>query len=261
MSSRTFAGLARLILSVVGCGLPALTPAQSAVSTAIPDISGIWQAMNTANWELEAHAAEAGPIASLGALLAVPGGIGYVEGGRIPYLPAALAKREENRAQRWSADPELKCFMPGVPRANYLPYPFQIIQGKDTLLFSYEFADAVRTVHLNDPGPAPAKSWMGWNVGHWESGSLVVDISSQHAATWLDRSGNYHSDKLQVSERYTPMGADILLYEATLTDPAVFSGPWTLRMPLYRHKEANAQLVEFKCIPFVESVLYDAIGR
>ena len=241
--------------------LPALAQAQSAATASTPDLNGIWQAMNTANWELEAHAAEAGPIASLGALLAVPAGVAYVVEDNIPYLPAALEKRQANRLQRWTADPEIKCYMPGVPRANYLPYPFQIVQGADTILMSYEFADAVRTVHMQDPGPAPAKSWMGWNVGHLEGTSLVVEITDQNNQTWLDRSGNFHSDKLHVTERYTPMGSDMLLYEATLTDPEVFAAAWTIRMPLYRRKEANAQLIEFKCIPFAESVLYDAIGR
>ena len=230
-------------------------------SKAKPDLSGIWQAMNTANWELEAHAAEAGPVASLGALLAVPAGIGFVKEGKIPYLPAALAKRNSNRAQRWTTDPELKCFMSGVPRANYLPYPFQIIQGKDTILISYEFADAVRTVYMQEPGPAPASSWMGWNTGHWDNNTLVINVSAQNDQTWLDRSGNYHSDKLEVTERYTLLGNDVLMYEATLTDPEVFAQPWTIRMPLYRHKEDNAQLIEFKCIPFAESALYDAIGK
>jgi hypothetical protein len=251
--------LRTLYVSLAGlvCYLPVLVSAQSAQ----PNLSGIWQAINTANWELEAHSAEAGPVPSLGALMAVPPGDGYVVGGKIPYLPAALEKRQSNRAQRWSADPEIKCFMPGVPRANYLPYPFQIIQGTDTVLISYEFADAVRTVYLYDPGLAPANSWMGWNVGHWEGNTLVVDVTAQHDTTWLDRSGNYHSSKLHVTERYTPQGNDILLYEATLEDPEVFAEPWTLRMPLYRHKEDHAQLMEFKCIPFAESALYDNIGK
>jgi hypothetical protein len=152
--------------------LPLVVTAQATPAVTTPDLSGIWQALNTANWELEAHAAEAGPVASLGALLAVPPGAGVVVDGTIPYLSAALAQRQRNREQRWSADPEIKCFMPGVPRANYMPYPFQIVQGTDTILLSYEFADAVRTIHLQDPGPAPANSWMGWNVGHWENGTL-----------------------------------------------------------------------------------------
>jgi len=254
----------RIIKAVLSCLtflVMAQVHAQELSTAASPDFSGIWQSLNTANWELEAHSAEAGPVASLGALLAVPPGSGYVVGGTIPYLPSALPMREENRAQRWSADPEIKCYMPGVPRANYMPYPFQIVQGTDTILFSYEFSDAVRTVYMNDPGPAPANSWMGWNVGHWENGSLVVDVSAQHDFTWLDRSGNYHSNKLHVTERYTPDGENRLLYEATVEDPEIFSQPWVIRMPLYRLMEDNAQLMEYKCIPFSEHALYDDIGR
>lgn len=230
-------------------------------SPARPNLSGIWQAANSANWDLEAHGAEPGPVPSLGALLAVPPGPGVVAGGRIPYLPTALERRRQNRESRWTADPEIKCYMPGVPRANYLPFPFQIVQGTDSIMMTYEFADAVRIVHLKDPGPAPANSWMGWNVGRWEGNTLVIDVTAQHDDTWLDRSGNYHSDEMHVVERYTLRSPDVLLYEATIEDPQVFSEPWTIRMPLYRHLDENARLMEFKCIPFAEPVLYDHIGR
>jgi hypothetical protein len=224
-------------------------------------LSGIWQALNTANWDLEAHAAEPGPVSSLGALFAVRPGPGVVVGGEIPYLPTALEQRRRNREHRWSADPESKCFMPGVPRANYLPHPFQIVQGTDTIMMSYEFADAVRIIPMNDPGPAPADSWMGWNVGRWDGDTLVVDVTAQNDDTWFDRSGNYHSNALHVVERYTLQSPTVLIYEATIEDPEVFSRPWTIRMPLYRHVQENAQLMEFKCIPFAEDVLYDDIGR
>ena len=226
-----------------------------------PDLSGIWQALNTANWDLQAHAAEPGPEPGLGALLAVPGGAGVVVGNEIPYHPDALGQRNLNRENRWVDDPELKCFMPGIPRANYLPYPFQIVQGDNVIMMTYEFADAVRVVNMEDPGPAPANSWMGWNVGHWEGESLVVEVTAQHDDTWLDRSGNYHSDAMRVTERYTLQTPDIMLYEATMDDPEIFTRPWTIRMPLYRRVEDNARLMEFKCIPFVENVLYGAIGR
>jgi hypothetical protein len=226
-----------------------------------PDLSGIWQAMNTANWDLEAHAAAPGPMSELGALLAIPPGPGVVVDGAIPYLPEALPQREENRENRWTADPELKCYMPGVPRANYMPYPFQIIQGTDTIMLSYQFADAVRIIHMNDPGPAPAPSWMGWSVGRWEGDTLVVDVTGQNDQTWFDRSGNYHSEELHVVERYTLETPNILMYEATITDPNVFSRPWTIRMPLYRDVAENAQVMEFNCIPFVEDVLYGDSGK
>jgi len=256
-------GVSPGVLSRIALGGLVLLLATSAFgqSRGKPNLSGVWQALNTANWELEAHAAEAGPVPSLGALFAVPPGPGVVVGGEIPYLPAALEKRRSNRDNRWTADPEMKCYMPGVPRANYLPYPFQIVQGTDTILMSYEFADAVRLVHLTDPGPAPADSWMGWNVGRWDGNTLVVDVTAQLDDTWLDRSGNYHSTAMRVVERYSLRSPDVIDYEATIEDPEVFARPWTIRMPLYRRLDENAQLMEFKCIPFAEHVLYEHIGR
>jgi len=246
----------------VGVALMLATTAEAqTTSPAHPDLSGIWQALGSANWDLEPHAAEAGPAPELGTLTAVRPGPGVVVGDSIPYLPSALEQRRWNREHRWTADPEIKCFMPGVPRANYLPHPFQIVQGSDAIMLSYEFADAVRIVHMNDPGPAPADSWMGWNVGHWEGNTLVVDVTAQNDDTWFDRSGNYHSDQIHVVERYTLETPNIIMYEATIEDPQVFSRPWTIRMPLYRHIEENAQLMEFKCIPFAEDVLYGEIGR
>ena len=248
-----------LLIAVVLASLAAPALAQS--SGRKPNLSGVWQALNTANWELEAHAAEAGPTPALGALLSVPPGVGVVVGGAIPYLPAAVAQRKKNREQRWTADPEGKCYMPGVPRATYMPYPFEIVQGTDKVMLSYEFADAVRLVYMKDPGPAPADSWMGWSVGRWEGNTLVVDVTAQNADTWLDRSGNYHSASLHVVERYTLRSPDVLMYEATLEDPEVFARAWTLRMPLYRRLDDGAQLIEFKCIPFTEHALYDHVGR
>jgi hypothetical protein len=262
MSKTAGASFGRVARSGAGLLLLLATTAygQSA-GGARPDFSGIWRAATAANWDLEPHAAEPGPVPSLGTLLAVPPGPGVVVGGSIPYLPAALERRKQNRGERWTADPEIKCFMPGVPRANYLPYPFQIVQGSDTIMMTYEFADAVRTVYLKDPGPAPANSWMGWNVGHWDGNTLVIDVTAQHDDTWLDRSGNHHSNEMHVVERYTLRSPDVIQYEATIEDPAVFSRPWTIRMPLYRDTDENARLMDFKCIPFAEPALYDRIGR
>lgn len=260
MIRRTFRGIAGCIALMVSTPLFAQAGTQSPASESNPDLSGIWQAVNTANWNLEPHAAAPG-VPEYGTLLAIPPGPGVIVGGEIPYRPTALEQREKNRANRWTADPEVKCYMPGVPRANYVPYPFQIVQGSDTILIAYQYADAVRTIHLNDPGPAPTDSWMGWSVGRWEGGTLVVDVTDQNDETWLDRSGNYHSDELRVVERYTLHTPDILMYEATLEDPEVFSRPWTIRMPLHRHVGENAKLMEFNCIPFVEQILYEDIGR
>lgn len=262
----SLAAVAAVALTIAGCGQSVSPPTSDATDTAASEgaprnLSGIWQALNTADWDLQAHAAEPGPVSSLGTLTAVRPGPGVVVGDEIPYLPDALEQRNKNRERRWTDDPELKCFMPGVPRANYLPQPFQIVQGTDTIMMTYEFADAVRIIYMKDPGPAPDYSWMGWNVGHWEGNTLVVDVTFLRADTWLDRSGNYHSEDMHVVERYTPEGPNVLMYEATIEDPKVFSRPWTIRMPLYRHVEDNAQLMEFKCIPFVEDLLYSQIGR
>ena len=120
-----------------------------------PDLNGIWQALNTADWDLQAHAAAAGPVPSLAADFAIPPGLGVVEGNEIPYLPAMVEKKKQNFAHRFSADPEVRCYLPGVPRATYMPYPFQIVQSQKTILIAYEYAGAVRTIDMGKPGPAP----------------------------------------------------------------------------------------------------------
>ena len=220
------------------------------------DLNGIWQALNTANWDLQDHAARSGGVVSLGALGAVPAGLGVVEGNEIPYLPAAAARRKENFEKRLTADPEIKCYLPGVPRATYLPYPFQIVQESKYILMAYEYAGATRTIYMDQAPPSPSDSWMGHSVGRFERDTLVVDVTSLNDQTWLDRSGNFHSDALHVVERYTPLSADALTYEATIEDPKVFSRPWKISMPLYRRLEKNAQLMEFKCVEFVEELMY-----
>ena len=225
-----------------------------------PNLSGIWQAINAANWNIEPHPAQAGP-SQLGALGAIPAGLGVVDGDTIPYAPSALAKRRENFEKRWTEDPEVKCYMPGVPRATYMPFPFQIIQGDKTILIAYEFASASRTIHLDRRHDAPADSWMGTSNGRWEGETLVVDVTGLNDQTWFDRAGNFHSDALHVVERYTPAGADRLTYEATIEDPNVFTRPWRIRMPLYRRAEKDAQLLEFKCVPFAEELLYGRLRR
>jgi hypothetical protein len=247
-------GAATALTVVALC--PALASEIPRTPNHTPDLTGVWQALNTANWDLQAHGPAPGPNSALGAMGAVPPGPGVVEGGEIPYLPAAAATRQLNFKNRWTADPEIKCYMPGVPRATYMPYPFQIIQGSDTIMISYEFADAVRLVNMKNPGKAPADSWMGWSIGRWDGDTLVIDVTSQNDQTWFDRAGDFHSDALHVVERYTPVDGNILMYEATIEDPKVFSRAWKISMPLYRHVEKNAQLMEFKCIPFSEDVLY-----
>src|SRR5437867_1275742 len=226
-----------------------------------PNLNGIWQALNEANWDIEGHSAAMGPVAALGAQFSIAPGIGVVEGGALPYKPEALAKKKENSANRLKLDPEIKCYMGGVPRSTYMPYPFQIIQGAGTIMFAYEFAGAVRTVNMGKPTEAPVDSWMGWSNGHWEGDTLVIDVTGLNDQTWFDRAGNYHSDALHVVERYTPRSADTLMYEVTIEDPKVFARPWKMSMPLYRHVERNAQLMEFRCVEFVEDLLYGHLRK
>jgi hypothetical protein len=226
-----------------------------------PNLNGIWQAMNTAHWDIEAHSAGPSAVRDLGAAGAVPAGLGVVEGGELPYRPEALAKKKENQANRLKLDPEIKCYLPGVPRATYMPFPFQIIQGTEHVMMAYEFAGAVRTVYMTNHTEAPADSWMGWSNGRWEGESLVVDTRGFNDLSWFDRAGNFHSDALHVVERFTPRSADTLLYEATIEDPKVFTRPWKMSMPLYRRVESNAQLLEFRCVEFVEDLMYGHLRK
>lgn len=227
-----------------------------------PDLNGIWQAIGTAHWNLEDHPAGPGHP-DLGAIGAIPPGQGVVEGGDIPYTPEARQQQQDNFESRMTNDPEAKCFMPGVPRATYLPYPFQIIQGDKKIQIAYGVAEASRTVHMDkdNPEPPPIDSWMGRSHGRWDGDTLVVDAQGFTGEAWFDRAGNHASASLRVEERYTPMGRNAIMYEATLTDDTVFTRPWTIRMPLYRRLEDNARVVEFKCVEYSEDLLYGHLRR
>jgi hypothetical protein len=225
-----------------------------------PNLNGIWQSANSAYWNLEAHSAAAlENFWELGSLGAISAGQSVVVGGSIPYLPGALAKRDENGAGWPKSDPEAACYLPGIPRATYLPHPFQIVQGDGDILFAYAFANANRAVHFEDVrtlDEVPVDLWMGWSNGSWDGDTLVVTTLANDDRTWFDRAGNYHSSAMTVTERFTLMGSDHIQYEATIDDPNVFSRPWTIAMPLYRRVEANAELLEFKCVEFSEPLLY-----
>ena len=257
---------------------PAETQGQGAVyqaprlmGTANPDLNGIWQALGTAHWDLEDHAVDPGPFPTLlGTWGVQPAGQSVVVGGRIPYEDWALEKRRENFETRLTtnpdelstqADPEAKCMMPGIPRATYLPFPFQIIQTRSKILVAYQFNVAKRTIHMDNHREAPIDFWMGWSNGHWEGDTLVVDVTGFNGLTWLDRAGNFHSEALHVVERITPIGPHHLMYEATLEDPNVYTEPWTIRMPLYRRLEQNAQLLEFRCVDIVEEFIYGSLVK
>jgi hypothetical protein len=222
-----------------------------------PDFNGVWQAIGTAYWNLEDHSASGlSDFWQLGAIAAIPAGQSVVEGSTIPYLPAALAKRDENRAGWPKSDPEAKCYMPGIPRATYMPFPFRIVQGDGDILFVYEFASANRIVHMSNHEEPPVDSWMGWSNGRWEGDDLVIEVTGNNDQTWFDRAGNHHSAMLKVTERYRLIDKDHIQYEATIEDPETFERPWKISMPLYRRIDNNVQLLEFKCVEFSEELLY-----
>jgi hypothetical protein len=240
-----------------------------------PDLNGVWQVMNTAGWDIEPHAARAalqlrpGPfvpvpakaVLALGAVGAVPAGLGIVEGGQIPYKPDALKTRDDNRAHYLERDPEVKCYLPGVPRANYMHLPFQIFQSEKSMIMAYEYAGAVRNILFNDPGPAPVDSWMGQSVAKWEGDTLVITVTGLNDRTWFDRAGNFHSDQMTVVERWTPTGPGTMRYEATITDPETFTKPWKIAVNLYKHVGDDARLNQFKCVEFVEELMYGDLRK
>jgi hypothetical protein len=226
-----------------------------------PNLTGLWQTTSTADWDIQDHSAQAGPFYQLGAIGAIPPGQGIVEGGEIPYLPAALMKRKDNLANRWKNDPELKCYMPGLPRATYMPYPLQIIQSQKDIVIAYEYATTNRLINMGKPQEAAVDTWMGTSNGHWEGDTLVVDVTGFNGMAWFDRSGNYASDGLHVVERYSLLDANTLNYEATIEDPKVFSRAWKINVPLYRHREKDARLLEFKCVEFAEELLYGNLRK
>jgi len=243
-------------------------------ASAQPDLNGIWQALNNANWDLEAHEAAAGPVLELGAAYAMPPGPGVVVDGPIPYKPDALAMKKKYAANALREDAEVKCYLPGVPRMMYMPYPVQIVQSTSQIVMMSEFASAIRTIYVNGTTPPPADTWMGWSNAKWDGETLVIDSKGFMGGTigaldpegtihvrFLDRAGNYHTDGLHVVERIRRTDADHLSYQATIEDPNVYTRPWTISMPLYRRVEPNMQLGDFKCEEFVGDLVFGKYQR
>ena len=252
---------------------PATRPARTVDDK--PNLSGIWQANNEAHWDLEAHAARAGavmqegicpypyarvpaaPVVALGAVAGVPGSLGVVQGGgEIPYTPEAAAIKQENGDNWIDRDPELKCYLPGIPRAMYMPYPLEITQSTNKIHMAYAFANAARTIHLDDVARPPDYTYMGHSVGRWEGDTLVVDVDYFNGKNWFDRAGNFHSEALRLEERFTPVSPDRIQYDVTIEDANVFTRPWRISMPVYRRVEPNMQLLEYRCTEFAEEFNY-----
>ena len=245
-----------------------------------PNFNGVWQANNEAHWDLEAHAARPGmvmqpgiyeyefakvpaaPVLALGAAAGVPGSLGVVGGdGQIPYRPDALRIKQENSENWIDRDPELKCYLPGIPRAMYMPYPFQIVQGTDKIQMTFGFSNAARVIHLDDVTGPPDFTYMGHSVGRWEQNTLVVDVSEFNGKTWFDRAGNFNSPSMRLTERFSLMTEDVIWYEATITDSETFTDPWTIEMPIYRRMDPNATVLDYPCIEFAEEFMYGHLRR
>ena len=216
-----------------------------------PDLSGIWQAMNTAAEDIQDHSAS----------LTAPPGVGVVEGNELPYKPEALEQRKKNFDTRATADlTQSQCWLPGVPRATYMPYPFEIIQNADEVGIRYTFARALRIIRVKRSSRDHLEGWpdfwMGDSRGHWEGNTLVVDVRKLDERTWFDHAGNFHSADLHVVERYTPIDRDHIQYEVTIDDPQVFTRPWKMSMPLYRLIDRNLRVFEWDCGYYVKGEKY-----
>jgi hypothetical protein len=237
------------------------SPAIPRMTDGKPNFTGLWQTLGTANWDIRDHSPQPGPFFQLGALGASPAGQGIVEGGEIPYTPAAAAKQKENFQSRWKDDPEVKCYMPGIPRANYMPFPFQIVQSQRDIAFAYEYATSNRVVNMGPFKEGPVDTWMGTSNGYWEGDTLVVDVSGLNGMAWFDRAGNFQTDNTHVVERFTFADVDHIDYEAAIEDNTIYTRPWKINTVIYRHKEKNAQLNEFKCVEYTEELIYGHLKK
>ena len=232
-----------VVTAVPGSGQAQTTYKAPRTQDGQPDLQGVWQAVNTAVWNIQDH-----PPA-----LGIPAGQGIVEGNEIPYLPLALARRQENYRNRFTDDPESKCFMVGTPRINYMPHPLEIVHTPNQVTILYEYVHTSRHIYLNSKHPEGKIQWfMGDSRGRWDGDSLVVDVIHFTDQNWLDRSGNYHSGDMHLVERWTRTSTDHLWYEATIEDPSVFARPFKMRFPLYRRIEPNIQLLEYECHTYLE---------
>jgi hypothetical protein len=205
-----------------------------------PDMSGLWLARTLAPFDVEDH----------GAVYGIPAGKGVVIGDKIPYQDWAIEKRKELMKDA-SNDPQAHCNLPGVPRAVYTPFPWEVVEKPGLVVFLYEYPHGIRIVHTDGSHEHPKgrdvlNTWMGDSVGHWEGDTLVVDVNGFNDQTWLDMSGNFHSDQLHVVERYTMKDSKNIEYEATLDDPKVYTRPWTMKFPIAATK--GQDIMEFECL-------------
>jgi hypothetical protein len=259
--------LSLLFLAAPGYSQPPARPAVRAATQiprmpdGKPNFTGLWQALGTAYWDIKPHSAHAGPMFQMGAEGAEPAGEGIIDGDAIPYTDAAAAKAKENLANRAKLDPEIKCYMPGIPRANYMPFPFQIVQGNKDIAFDYEYATSNRAVNMGKFREGQVDTWMGTSNGHWEGDTLVIDVSGLNGNSWYDRVGDFQTENTHIVERFTMPDPDHIGYEASIEDKTIYTRPWKISTVFYRRREKNAQLNEFKCVEFVEELIYGDLRK
>jgi len=270
---KLLAAAAAIALATTGAGAAQAQRAPKAMAKigGKPNLNGIWQVMSGANWNLEPHEAAEAPQApeKVGAIGAILPGLGVTD-GPIPYKPEAVAKRDELRKGVNTVDPEAACYLPGIPRATYIEQPFQIIQsGTGDILIAYQYASANRVIRMQPVEVPPIDTWMGTSYGSWEGDTLKVVTLAQspgevilpmgkteQGVTWLDRSGNYLTNTATVTERFRPDGPDRIQYEVTVDDPTIYSKPWKISMPIYRRVEPKVEILDFRCVPFADKLLY-----
>ena len=249
--------LTAIVLAVIGGSVGAQQPGREYQAPRAPggkpSLEGIWQVRNTANDDLQDHAGSLGIAAGLGVIV-------DPADGSIPYRPEALAKREQNRARRETDDPVAKCYIAGVPRTMYLPHPLQIFQTPEEVVILSEFVHTTRWVPVVPLARIDGyESWIGDSRGRWEGDTLVIETVGFNDSTWFDHSGDYHSDRLKVTERLRRISDDALSYEAVIDDSQVFTRPWTIRMPLYLHKDRD-RLLENECHLYAEDAHESIVG-
>lgn len=175
-------------------------------------------------------------------------------GGKIPYLPEMAAKAKDTATNHMADEPELHCFMSGVPHVMYVQFGFQIIQSgnrdKGSVAMAWDFMNAFRIIPTDGRPhiPPSIKLFQGDSVGHWEGQTLVVDTTNQNDRTWLDTAGNIHSDAIHVVERFTLADANTIRYEATIEDAKTFTAPWKVTETFRRIAAPDYEQLEFACV-------------
>jgi hypothetical protein len=215
-----------------------------------PDMSGIWVATG-ALLLFEGEEAFRAARAADAAAGRPPGNSGETP----PYKPEAEAQRQYFISRRGIDDPMAQCLLTGVPRINFRPLPFEIVQLPDRVIMLYEIHHAFRIIPTDGRGPPEdaEPSYLGEPVGRWEGDTLVVDVTSFNTQTWLTGVGTIHTEDLKVTERYTRDSHDTIRYEVTMDDPAVFTKPWTLRETF--RLRPDERIREYECIESNEDLV------